>query len=391
MSVPSHSGSPSSPPSAPAWEALLGPGAGPLRGGFLAAWEQGELPGLRARPLLVPGGGGPLAAAPAYLYDLDMSSVSTPVLPEVVAIVRRVWPRFLVSRVLELGAPSARVHPFLFGAGADHRTASATLLRGAVSVAAQEGAAMIVVQDHVDDAAVVAALRAAGFARVRTLPTAVLSLKWESFEGYLSAMRHKYRRRARVVMAASRHLRVEHVSGFEAAASEMARLWRRVYERARETRREVLGEAFFAAAARLDYISALMLRREDESLAAFGLLMDDRPCLHFLQCGFEERAGREEAAYFRLLLEIARHAIENGYAEVNLGCTTLGPKLDLGAVPVELEAWLRHRHRTLQGLFTAGGNGRFAPPRMEPRRVFAEPGGPASRPVNRRGSKEDVR
>jgi hypothetical protein len=266
------------------------------------------------------------------------------------------------------------VHPLVFAGRAERAAATAALLRMALSAAAEEGPAMIIVQDNVGEGAVAASLRAAGFSRVRTLPTGVLPVRWGSYEEYLRDMRHRYRRRARLVMRESEHLRIEHLTDFEPCAAEMARLWRLVYARATETRREVLGETFFAAAARLDYMSALVLRREDQSIAAFGLLMDDRPSLHFLQCGFEDRAGREEAAYFRLLLEIARHAIEAGYAEVNLGCTTLGPKLDLGAVPVELCAWLRHRHRPLQQLFAAGGNGRFAPPHVAARRVFSETG-----------------
>jgi hypothetical protein len=356
------------------WDALVPPGGAPLRHGFLSAWQRAQLPGLRPRPLVIatPGRTRPLAAAAAVLYDLDMSAISRPILPRAIGVLRRARPRLMVTRVLELGAPAARIQPLLVAPDADAHAVARELLAAAVELAAQERAAMTVVQDLVPAGGPTAlALVAAGFSRVPALPTAVLAVRYATFDGYLGAMRHKYRRRARMVLRASAHLEVEHLPEFATIAPAMARLWRLVYERAAETRREILPREFFAAATRVEGLSALVLRRPDASIAAFGLLMDDRPCLHFLQCGFEARAGREEGAYFRLLLELVRHGIESGFAEIDLGCTTLGPKLDLGAVPVELCAWIRHRRALVQRVFAAGGNGPFAPAPVEPRRVFA--------------------
>jgi hypothetical protein len=357
-----------------AWDALVPPGSGSLREGFLAAWEQAELAGLRPRRLTARGVDGDLlAGAPAYLYDLDLTTVRAPLAPRLVGALRRLWPRLLVARVLELGSPCAAVDPLLLAPGAAPREAARRVVERALEQAERDRAHMVVVQDVVGPE-LAEALAAAGFAQVGAPPTVVLTLRHAGFEEYLAAMRHKYRRRARCVLRDSAHLQAQRLTEFDELADEFARLWRLVYERATETRREVCGPAFFRAVSRLPETSAIVLRRDDGSLAAFGLLLEDRPWLHFLQCGFRADAGREEAAYFRLTFEIVRHGIESGFGSVNLGCTTLGPKLDLGGEPVALCAWIRHRNPLVQRVFAAGARRWAQPPRVAARRVFAQAG-----------------
>lgn len=360
-----------------AWDRLVRPGQGALAHAFLRAWERAELAGLASRPIVVrASGGGPMAATAGYLYDLDMAAVSHPFLPRLIGGLRRLWPRLLITRAYELGAPAAHNDPLLLAQDADPSRAAAAIVGAFVGHAEEAGARMLIVQDFIDPhGPLAAALRGHGFASVVALPTSVVEIAgYRSFEEYLGAMRSRYRRRTKCVLRDSRHLRPELVGDFAPLAGELASLWRLVYDRAGETKREILTPEFFAAAADLPETSALLLRRPDESIAIFGLLMEDRPWLHFLQCGFPEEAGRGESAYFRLLLEIVRTAIEGGFEHAHLGCTTLGPKLDVGAEPVGLSAWIRHRNPLLQRLFVMGGNGRFAPAPVTPRRVFSADG-----------------
>jgi hypothetical protein len=356
------------------WDDLVPPGAAGFTHSFLQAWEQAELPGRSARPIVVPvrGGGGLAAAAAAYHYDLDLATVSIPILPGPVRMIRRFWARYMTLRVYELGAPAARHAPVLVAPGVEAAEVAERIIAAAVREAEAAQSPMIVVQDFVRDGGpLAAALSRHGFGRVEALPSFVVDVRFSSFDEYLQAMRSKYRRRARCVLRDSAHLRAELVGDFGPLAGELAGLWRLVYERARETRREVLGADYFRAAAELEGMQALILRRPDGSVAIFGLLLEDGDWLHFLQCGFAEEAARREAAYFRLLLEIVRAAIERSFTVAHLGCTTAGPKLDVGARPVALSAWLRHRNPLVQRLFVTGGNGRFAPAAAPARHVFA--------------------
>lgn len=359
------------------WDGLLRPGQGGLRHGYLRAWENVTLAGLRSRPLLVHDGGDGslLAAAPGYFYDLDPSCMKRPKPPAVVERLRRVHERLLVVRIYEIGCPVALTDPFLHRAGVSAGEAARLLLPKALAEADRGHANVVVVQDFPGvEGDCAAALREHGFAPVPVLPTVVLELGFADFGEYLSAMRAQYRRRARRVLEQSSHLRVELRRDFTDLAPELGRLAREVFDRAGEIRREVLTERYFRAAAQRDNISLLVLRRADESIACFGLLMDDRPWLHFLNCGFEASAGRDEAAYFRLLYEIVRTGIEAGYERINFGLTTLPPKLDTGGIPVALMAWMRYHRPLIQGLCAAVGQRLIRSTSFEPRNVFKEPG-----------------
>lgn len=356
------------------WNSILSSGQAPLRHRYLCAWQHAELPGLRYRPMLARRADGRLvAASPGYEYDLDMASVQKHAVSDVLQVLRRVVPGFLVLRVFEMGSPTPFVPPFLRAPEMQPAPAARALLEAGVEEMDAAGADLMIVQNFQrqpprgDLADVFEDL---GFQRVPIPPTVLLDLPFSDFDEYLATMRAGYRRRVRKVMERSAALRVELWTDFTPLVPELARLWRLVYERADEVKREILAEPFFAAAASLDELRILALKREDGSLASYALLLEDRPRLHFLYTGFEESAGRDEGAYFRLLYEIVRYAIEDGFTSVNLGITTLEPKMDLGGEPVDLYGWIRHRNPVLHKAFARLATGPFAPRVPQPRRVF---------------------
>jgi predicted N-acyltransferase len=355
------------------WDELVPPGRGALRRAQLLAWEQCDLACLRSRPFVVRGASGELlAAAPGYLYDLDAVAVQESWVARLLQTARLVRPRLLTMHVLELGCAIPDTPPFLHGPHVDTVAAAERLLDGALREAEAEDVDMVIVQDFPDDGPWRHAFLERGFSRIPMHPTIVVDVRWDSFDEYLAAMRANYRRRARTVLKRSAHLTPELVEDFAPLAAELACLWRHVFDRATEYRRELLPPAYFAAAADDEAARVLLLRRDDGSIASFAVLYDDAPVLHFFSCGFEEEAGQAEGAYFRLLYEIVRVGIEEGYERINLGMTTAEPKYDVGGRPVAVASWMRHRSRLLHRSFAALGAGPFAPEAPEPRRVFKD-------------------
>lgn len=355
------------------WDKLVSNVQGPLRHGFIEVWRQNvQLQGLRSQPLVVQQDGTVVAAAHAYLYDLDMASGIDARLGHVVGSIRKVWPRALLSRVFEIGSPTPIVNPFL-ALGEPSEEAIDTLVRSAQQRARESGAGMLIVQNFESAAYRDSIARVLGrhrFARIPIPPTVVLQLPYTSFDDYLGAMRAQYRRRAKKVLEQSKHLEPEVLHDFADIAPELARLWRLVWERAKELKREVFPAEFFAAASELDYVTVLALRRRDGTIASYALLLEDRPWLHFLYTGFEREAGEQEGAYFRLIYEIARYAIDNGFPTVNLGMTTIEPKLDAGGTVVPLSAWIRARHDAMHEIGVRLQRGPLAPKPVPPRQVF---------------------
>lgn len=370
------------------WNALTAAGSVPLKHGFLTAWELAELRGLRSRPVVAHSASQaePVGACPGYFYDLDIATVRFPQCTPFVRALRQLWPGFLYVRTYELGNPTPLTSPFLVNGPEPDPALVSKLLDTGVEEGSRRGARFIFVQNFTSthDAAGEQLARL-GFAPIGAPPTAVVDLPYSSFDEYLAAMRAPYRRRAQQTFKRSASLHVEHREQFDDVADELARLWKAIYDRAREVRREVLTSAFFRAASAVEEAQVLLMRRTDGTIASFALLLDDRPWLAFVQCGFQTSAGRDEGAYFRLLYEIVRFAIERGYAQVDLGITTLAPKLDVGAVPIPLIAWIRHENRLLQRVIRKLARGPLRPPELQPRRVFKQPPPAASALVNQRG------
>jgi predicted N-acyltransferase len=369
------------------WDALVPPGSAALTHSYLAAWERSELSGLCSSPVVAgqPGSERPLAACPGYFYELDLVEVRFPAATDVLAPIRRVRPGFLYALTYELGSPTPLTNPFLVADQGLRAQAVPKLIGAALAEGSRRAAQFLLVQNFTSlEGPAAEELQRLGFAGVPILPTAVVDLPYESFDDYLAAMRAQYRRRARQTLKRSCDLHIEHCEDFGGLADDLARLWRRIYDRAREVKREILTPAYFRAIAGLQDSSVLLAHRRDGSIAAFALLLSDGPWLSFLQCGLDEDAARSEGAYFRLLYEIVRFGIEHRFEQVDLGITTLIPKLDVGGIPIPLFAWVRHRNPVIQRVLRAVATGVLRPDQLEPRRVFKDAPSSAEELVVRR-------
>lgn len=319
-----------------------------------------------------PGADRPIGASPGYFYELDLLGVRWPRTAPALGLLRRWWPRLLFMRSFEVGTPLPLANPFLVDPSQRPEEVVDALIGRALNEAQRGGAPFTLVQNFTSCSGPVAdVLRAHGMASVPIPSTAVVDVRFESFEEYLGSMRASYRRRANQTLARTEELTIEHRADFADLADELARLWRAIYDRAREIRREVLTPEYFRQASAVEETSTLIVRRPDGSIAAFGLLLRDGPVLSFMQCGFEEEAGRGEGAYFRLLYEIVRLGIEQRFRLVDLGVTTLAPKLDVGAVPIPLYAWIRCRNPLLQRVVASVARSSLQrQDDLDPRRVF---------------------
>lgn len=371
------------------WDALVPPGSGALAHAHLSAWEECELAGLRSRPVVAYDEDTErlVAACPGYFYKLDLVGVRLPAAAGAMDRVRRIWPGCLMAPTYELGSPTPLTNPFFTTDPGVRPRAVRKMITAALEEGKRSGAQFLLVQNFTSLSGPAAdELCRLGFAGVPILSTAVVDLPFDSFEDYLWAMRAQYRRRARQAMKRSANLEIVHLQDFADLAEELARLWRLVYDRAAEVKREILTPAYFRDLSGHEGLSVLAARRADGSIASFAVLLADRPWLSFLQCGFDAEASRSEGAYFRLLYEIVRFGIEEGFQQVDLGVTTLQPKLDVGGVPVPLFAWVKHRNPLIQRFLRALANGPMRPQQLDhgPRKVFKKPPATAEELVARR-------
>jgi predicted N-acyltransferase len=184
-----------------------------------------------------------------------------------------------------------------------------------------------------------------GFLRVPNLPVATLNVPWKTTQAYEADLRHSYRRayrrRRRVLAEAGVTARV--VVDFAPLANELAGLWRQVYDRASEYRREILPPAFFTRISEeLGEESSVLLLEKDERPLAFALLLREENQLLWPYCGLDYAVNEQYELYFNLLYEIVHHAIRLGVPEVDMGITTLDAKKRVGATVQPLHMYMRH-------------------------------------------------
>jgi predicted anti-sigma-YlaC factor YlaD len=82
---------------------------------------------------------------------------------------------------------------------------------------------------------------------------------------------------------------------------------------------------------------------EGERLLGFIVTLDDGAQAIGYHIGFERAAAAQHPLYLRLLHASVADAIALGARELSLGRTALEPKARLGAKPVAMTVWARHR------------------------------------------------
>ncbi|MFO1076100.1 MAG: GNAT family N-acetyltransferase [Planctomycetota bacterium] len=199
-----------------------------------------------------------------------------------------------------------------------------------------------------------------GFRTVETDPNMVLTLDpgWRNHDDYLAALTSKYRKnvRSRVLKPSDdAGIAVDIVHDVAAAAGRLQELYLAVHESA-ALRPLTLGPDYWPALAvgAGDRVRFTGLRRGAELLGFIVTLLDDGGTAIAYHIGFDREVAKELPLYLRLMHASVADAIELGAARVSFGRTALEPKAMLGARPVPLHVWVRHRqpvlNKVLRGL-----------------------------------------
>jgi predicted N-acyltransferase len=141
------------------------------------------------------------------------------------------------------------------------------------------------------------------------------------------------------------------VKDFANLSGDLAVMWRNVYDRATEYRREILLEDFFRNMH--DILGgrvAVVLAELGGKPIGFMLLFYDDETLIPIFCGLDYRYSKQYGIYFNLFYKTIEVAAEAGMKDIDLGITTLEAKLELGALPMRLNMYMKHRNPLLNAL-----------------------------------------
>lgn len=340
-----------------AWDACL-PGEAECHAYYCACEEAAASSGigLRMAAIVVERGEEVVAVAPLFRLSYRLDTPLQGRLRGLGDALFRRLPGLLTLKALCVGSPYGERCHLGFSARLDAAARAAAiqvLIQGLQRQAAAEKAQLVVWKDlapgEEQDAAVL--LGEAGFARLASLPVAVLDVPFPDEAAYLAALSPATRKDIRRKLAKAGKVRIEFrrdIAGLEAEIDAL-------YESTRGQSGldygdlEVLPPGYFAAVSRaLGDRAVFALYWIGNELGAFNLLLveTDRVIDKFL--GMRYPLAREHNLYAVSWMANVRFCIERGIGLFQSGQTAYASKLRFGSRLVASAVHVRHRNTPLQ-------------------------------------------
>jgi predicted N-acyltransferase len=193
-----------------------------------------------------------------------------------------------------------------------------------------------------------------GYSEIKVEPNMIIQLKpeWKNFEDYKNILKSKYRVKANKADSKSSSLetRLFCDEDFETYKHELQALYQNTIDKA----------SFNAQVLNLDTYSHLS-RALKENFIVKGyflenrligfltaLVNDNKLDAHFI--GLDYELNKSHAIYPRILNDYVRIGIEKQVSSINLGRTASEIKTTIGASPLELSCYIKHKNPFLNSL-----------------------------------------
>ena len=193
-----------------------------------------------------------------------------------------------------------------------------------------------------------------GYSEIKVEPNMIIQLKpeWKNFEEYKNILKSKYRVKANKADSKSSILETRLFSSkdLETYKHELQALYQNTIDKA----------SFNAQVLNLDTYSYLSTSLKDNfivkgyflenRLVGFltGLVNDNKLDAHFI--GLDYELNKSHAIYPRILNDYVRIGIEKQVSSINLGRTASEIKSTIGANPIELSCYIKHKNPFLNSL-----------------------------------------
>lgn len=192
------------------------------------------------------------------------------------------------------------------------------------------------------------ALKRFGYRAVETDPDMILEIPaaWRGYDDYLGSLNSRYRKSAKGIFtdADAAGLTAESLTDCGGLEQRLHQLYMNVHGKA-AVRPVTAPEGYLPALARAlgaEKFRCTVLRRGDEVAGFVTTLKDGETAIGYY-IGVDYAVNEQAPVYLRLLHATVADAISLGCRRLSLGRTALEPKARLGAKPLPLSVWVRHR------------------------------------------------
>ncbi len=351
------------------WRAVVDAGHVFLQPAYLRALERSRPERMTFFYALFRDEGRPVAVASFQCVDFGMDGFGPNLLPEGSAPEGTAGTSFFVRAQLKrvLGRMRVRVlvcgnlfvcgpHGFSHRPELDEERAWSALADAVEALQAREpGLTMVLVKDLAPEAqGATRALERAGLDRVQVEPTMMLTVKptWKRFEDYLGDLTTKYRGQARRTRRQFEGVerRSLDAGGIAALAPRVEALYGAVHQRSRLRPSRVSASYFVHLKESLGEAFNFLGYFEGGELVGFNSRLRSGDELESYYLGVDYERNERLALYFNALLDDVEYGIDTGAKRIQFGRTSLERKSALGAEPVSLNLFTRHREPVLYPL-----------------------------------------
>jgi Peptidogalycan biosysnthesis/recognition len=306
------------------------------------------------------------AIQPFFILDQDLLLGVGQRLKPFVAMIRRIWPRFMFLRTLMVGCAAGEGH--VDELDEPLRSHNVELLaRNIVGLARKQNAALVVLKEFpAQYRAALGCFLLQGFTRIPSLPMTRLNIDYQSFEEYMtkalkSATRAKLRKKFRATEQAA-PITVEIVSDVSAFINELYPLYLQVYNRSK-LHFEKLTKAYFCELGRRIPDKVLFfIWRQCEKIVAFTLCMTEADTIFAEYIGLDYSVALDLHLYHYAVRDMISWSIANGFKWFCSSALNYDPKLQMRHVLDPIDLYVRHRSAVLNAVL------KLALPLLEPTR-----------------------
>ena len=178
-------------------------------------------------------------------------------------------------------------------------------------------------------------------------PNLILKInpKWRNFEDYLTALKTKFRVKAKKAMKLSNDLVTKEISvlNFDEHLLKMTELYKKVVTKAAFNLGEFNLQTYKSLKAKLGHSYILKSYWIDDKMVGFmsGMINKNHLDAHFV--GIDYELNKQYAIYQRMLYDYIKTAIDNKIEVLNFGRTASEIKSSVGAEPQDLTVYIRHK------------------------------------------------
>jgi predicted N-acyltransferase len=288
--------------------------------------------------------------APLFSADFNLDIAVEGRLVEVIRFIRKIYPRFLITKTLFCGSPFSEFG--ILGMRQDFPDDGLRLIlalnAGLKELALKINAPLIIFKDFMESSRpFLDVLLKAQFSRVKSFPAVMVELNFKSFQEYLSSLgastRKNLRRKMKQAQARG-NIEVQVVPEVSQQIDQIVKLYENTYHNG-STKFERLTKKFFLQIAQDLYPhTRFFLYYLEGKLAAFNLcfIYDDLFIDKFI--GFDYDISKRYNLYFVSWANNIQWCIDNSRRYYHPGQTDYQPKIRLGGKLVELFAYLKHRN-----------------------------------------------